>query len=356
MADRWRLGPLGQRLLAGLLVVSLTSLGVLAVGTVGPHLLAQTGRHEEIDSGWLIGVTVVAVLIALVASVVVAQRMVAPLNTIVDSVRTFADGDHSVRVPDLQRPELAQLVEALNAAGEEVERSERRRERLTADIAHELRTPLTTLQAGLEELRDGLIAPDLHTLDALHSQATRLGRVVADLSELSEAESAGVYLIRGPVDLGSVVQSAVAEREHAMSTAGLTVRYTAESGVIVDGDRDRLVQVVDNLLANCLSYCRPGDVVDVAVAAYVTPGLEAGVITVADDGPGIGDTERGHAFDRRWRGESAHATIGSGLGLPIVQALVTAHGGTVELSAAAPTGTVVRVELPLLTGDTPPAP
>lgn len=352
MPDRWRFGGMRWRLLTGLLLVSLSALAVLAVGTVGPHLRARSGLHEEIDTTWLLAATGLAVLTAVMASVVVAHRMVAPMNAILLSARTFAAGDHSIRLPDLGRPELAELVDTLNAAADEVERSERSRQRLTADIAHELRTPLTALQAGLEELRDGLVPPDRGTLDALHAQAARLGRVVTDLAELSDAESAGLHLRVAPVDLGPVAEAATTEWEHAMTSAGLVVRRTIAPGVVVTGDPDRLHQVVGNLLANCTAYCRPGDTVDVRVSTH----LGRGVLEVADSGPGIADTERVHAFDRRWRGESARATAGSGLGLPIVQALVLAHGGTVQLSAARPYGTIVRIELPMPALPTPNAP
>lgn len=346
MTERWHLGGMGHRLLAALLIVSLASLSVLAVGTVGPHLLARTGRHEEIDTGWLLAATAIAVLTAIALSVVVAQRLAEPIHTIIRQTRAFAAGDHTVRLPDLRRPELTELVDTLNAAAEEVEGSEQNRRRLTADIAHELRTPLTVLQAGLEELRDGYVPPERATLEALHAQAARLGRVVADLSDLADAETAGLHLVLGPVDLGSVARTALEQRAHGMATAGLVVRKLVDADVLVTADADRLHQVVDNLLANCTAYCRSGDTVEVRVCCEDA----RGVIEVADSGPGIDEIERVHVFDRRWRGVSSGTTAGSGLGLPIVQALVVAQGGTVRVRAAEPSGTVVRVELPLEEG------
>lgn len=153
-----------------------------------------------------------------------------------------------------------------------------------------------------------------------------------------------LHLVLEPVDLGVVVQAAITERRHAMSAAGLTVRHTAHPQVLVTGDPDRLHQVVDNLLANSTAYCRPGDSVDV----FVEVSADTGVLTVIDSGPGLDDAERVHAFDRRWRGVKARRTTpGSGLGLPIVKAIVGAHGGTVQLSTAEHSGTVVRIELPL---------
>ncbi len=330
-------------MLSALLLVSLTSLAVLAVGTVGPHLLARTGRHEGIDTGWLLIATGIAGATAVVASTVVAHRLLAPLQKILLTSEDFSSGNHSVRVPDLGRPELVPLVERLNAAAAAVEQSERRRQRLTDDVAHELRTPLTALQAGLEELRDGLVPAEPGTLASLHDQAARLSRIVSDLTDLSAAESEGLHLEIAPVDLGELAGRALAARERAMSAAGLTVRGQVSAGVIVRADAGRLHQVVDNLLANSTAYCRPGDSVDVRVH---TEGGR-GILEVADTGPGLDDVERASAFDRRWRGRGADRAQGSGLGLPIVRALVTAHGGEVELSSALGVGTVVRLALPL---------
>ena len=343
MTDRRGLGPLEVRVLGGFLGVSAAALGVLFVGTVVPHLLARTGHLEAVDTGWLVTATAVAALTAAAASLVAARRLVAPMEVALGTARAFAAGDHTARLPDLGRPELTEVVDALNAAASEVERSEQDRRRHTADIAHELRTPLAVLQAGLEELRDGLVPPTPTTLAALHDQATRLGRVVNDLAELSAVESPELQLSLGPADLATLAGEAIAARMRAMADAGLTVRTELAPGTVVLADADRLHQVVGNLLANCTAYCRRGDTVMVRVRADG----RHGVLEVADTGPGLTDDERTHAFDRSWRGRPAGTTPGSGLGLPIVRALVLAQGGQVALSSTVGTGTEVRVDLPL---------
>ena len=331
-------------MLTGFLVVSITSLGVLVVGTVVPHLFARAGHQEAVDTGWLVLATVVALLTALAASLLATRHLVAPMEVALATARAFAAGDHSARVPDLGRPELTEVVDALNAAANEVEQSEQDRQRHTADIAHELRTPLTVLQAGLEELRDGLVQPTPAALATLHDQATRLGRVVNDLAELSAVESVGLQLKLERIDLGAVADEALRDRASAMSDAGLSCRRELCSGVVVLADRDRVHQILGNLLANGTAYCRPGDEVVVRVHAEG----DHGVLEVADTGPGLTDAERVRAFDRTWRGRSARGTPGSGLGLTIVRALVLAEGGQVHLSSTAGRGTVVRVALPLV--------
>jgi two-component system sensor histidine kinase BaeS len=343
MPDRWHLGPMGRRLLAGFLFVSLATLAVHTVGTVVPHLLASSGHPEAVSVEWLVAATVIALGFALVISLVVSVRMATPMRVITGMARAFATGDYSVRVPETGRPEFAELVEALDDAAAEVQRSEAARRRLTDEIAHELRTPLTALQAGLEELRDGLVAPDHEILAGLHDQATRLGRVVDDLSQLAAAESEGLVLSRADVDLGGLVDLAIVAREGPMAVAGLGVVREIDPNVVVRGDADRLHQVTGNLLGNSARYCRPGDWVTVRVRAEG----QNGVLEVEDTGPGFGADGLEHAFDRSWRGSAARGTSGSGLGLAIVRALVVAQGGTVELGQGAGGGAVVRIRLPL---------
>ena len=337
-----RLGPLGRRLLTALLLVSLTALGVLSVGTVVPHLLTNAGHAEAVDVEWLLAATVLAIVTAVVFSWVVSVRMVAPLADMLRMTRAFAAGDHSARVPDSGREELADITHALNDAAAEVERSEEARRRFADEIAHELRTPLAALQAGLEELRDGLVPAEATTLTALHDQATRLSRIVEDLGQLSAAESTGLQLTLEEVDLGRVAALALASREGSMASAGLVVERDLEEGVLVTGDPDRLHQVVGNLLANTL-YCRPGDRVVVSVRRK----RGWGVLEVSDTGPGFAPGELAHAFDRGWRGPAAQGTDGSGLGLAIVRSLVLAQGGTVRLANGPDGGTVARVTLRL---------
>jgi two-component system sensor histidine kinase BaeS len=348
MSDRWRLGRLGRRLAGAILLVSAASLAVLFVGTVVPHLLADPPHPDDaVSPPWLLAATAVALVTAVLLSVVMARRLTRPIDGYIDTARRFAAGDHSARPVDLGPPEFADLTVALSAAAEEIERSEVSRRQLTADIAHELRTPLTALQIGLEELRDGLVPADQATLAALHDQATRLGRIVNDLSQLSEAESDGVQLHLAEVELSHVANLALAARQGSMESAGLIIERDIDHEVRVVADADRMHQVVGNLLANTVLYCRPGDRVRVSVG--IDDGR--GVLEVSDNGPGFRADELPHLFDRAWRGASADGTRGSGLGLPIVRALVEAQGGKVRVRSDEGRGATISVRLPLSTGN-----
>lgn len=343
MPERRGSRVLRRRLASAFLLVALGSLSVLFVGTVVPHLPSgHVDPHDPVSLGWLLVASIIAVLTAVTLSQLIARRLTRPVDAYIESAERFAGGDHSARLPTDGPPEFGELVAALDAAAEHVERSEQARRQLTADIAHELRTPLTALQAGLEELRDGLVEPDAVTLAALHAQATRLGRIVADLSELAAAEAGGVTVELTQVDLGHLAALALASREGSLRAAGLEVSADLPAGVLVLADEGRTHQSLGNLLANAGLYCRPGD----RVVLRVRREAEHGVVEVADTGPGFHPEELPHVFDRTWRGRSAGATRGSGLGLPIVRALVRAQGGQVTVYSVEGRGATIAIRLP----------
>ncbi|MER6630671.1 HAMP domain-containing sensor histidine kinase [Streptomyces sp. NPDC000987] len=293
--------------------------------------------------GWVTVAAAGALVLALAVSWFVTRRLTAPVVRVAATARALAAGDREARARIDAPGELGDLARAFDAMADEVTRAEQARHRLAADIAHELRTPLAALQAGLEELRDGYADPSADRLAALHDQTLRLGRVVGDLGELADAESARLSLRRAEVDLVAVVRAAVADREAELRTAGLTVRTRTGSGpLMVYADADRLHQALGNLLSNAARYCRPGDTVTVGASCRAG---EA-VVEVADTGPGIPAEELPHVFDRLWRGTHARATGGSGIGLAVVKELVTAHGGAVGAASGPDGGTTITLRLP----------
>lgn len=323
-------------------VVDGTTVGTVRLGFGTPTSTAA----QQIAWTWIVIAGIVALLTALGVSWYVTGRISRPLARLTGTARAFAAGDRSARAApvDVAAPgELGELARAFDATAEQVERSELARRRMAADLAHELRTPLAALQAGLEELRDGLVEPDAVRLDALHRQSLRVGRVVEDLAELSAAETASLTLRRTAVDLGRVVEDAVTAARPTTDAAGLTVVTRADPDVVVDGDADRLHQVIGNLLVNTARYCRAGDSVSVTVGRT---GRQAQVV-VADTGPGIPPEELPRVFDRLWRGRADSDVAGSGIGLAVVRELVAAHGGSVAVDSDGAHGTTFTVTLPL---------
>lgn len=315
----------------------------VVVGTVRLGFGGSTAAASQ-QVAWtqILVAALAALAIAFVVAWFVARRLTRPLVSLAGVARAFAAGDRGARATadDLAAPgEIGDLARAFDAAADDVARAESSRREMAADLAHELRTPLAALQAGLEELRDGLVDPDAERLAALHEQSRRLGRVVDDLAALSAAENAALSLRRRVLDLGELTVEAVAVVRPAADAAGVRL-HTDVSAVLVLADPDRLHQVVGNLLGNAVRYCRPGDDVTATVRH---DGSEA-VLEVRDTGPGISPEDLPHVFERLWRGRAD--TEGSGIGLAVVRELVTAHGGTVTAVSDGVRGTTMTVRLP----------
>lgn len=314
------------------------------VGSV--HLVFSGGSGSagrSVAWGWVVAAAVGALVLALGVSWFVTRRLTAPVVRVAASARALAAGDRGARARIDAPGELGDLARAFDAMADDVGHAEQARHRLAADVAHELRTPLTSLRAGLEELRDGYTDPSPGRLASLHDQALRLGRIVDDLGELAEAESARLSLHLTEVDLTALAETAVAEREAELRTAGLTVRTVPGPAPLpVRADADRLHQALGNLLSNTARHCRPGDTVTVTTSATSAEAL----VEVADTGPGIPADELPHVFDRLWRGARARAGGGSGIGLAVVKELVTAHGGTVTAGSEPGCGTRMTLRLP----------
>jgi two-component system sensor histidine kinase BaeS len=297
---------------------------------------------------WILIAAVVALAVAVGAAVTSAHWLTSPLVRLADTAQRFGRGERSAR-PALQdiasTTEIGDVAQAFAAAADDVERSETARRRLSADVAHELRTPLAVLQAGLEELRDGYVDPDTDRLAALHDQSLRLGRIVEDLSLLAAAETASLTLHRQRVDLGELLEEAVTAARPTLDAAGMSVTSQVLAGVFVDGDPDRLHQLIGNLLVNAARHCHRGAHVDVRLSTATG----VAIVTVEDDGPGIPADDLDRVFDRLQRGSTATGS-GSGIGLAVVKELVVAHGGTVRAESDGRTGTAIVITLPMSGG------
>ncbi len=317
--------------------------GGVRVGTLGATLPVAGTTGRDLAWSWVLGAAVVAVALAAAVGVAAARRLTRPLTSLITATRAYGAGERAARPAERGPGELGELADAFGEAADAVTSAELARRRMATDVAHELRTPLAALQAGLEELRDGLIEADPTSLGRLHDQSLRLGRVVEDLAEVAAAEAATHHLDLHLLDLGSAVRQAAGERAAQLRAAELTLTVEAPDGVWVRGDADRVHQVVGNLLANCAHHCRPGDAVHVAVGRA---GGDA-VLTVADTGPGIAAEDLPHVLTRFWRSDRARATTqGSGLGLAIAAELTRAHGGRLTVASPGGRGTTVTVHLP----------
>lgn len=288
-----------------------------------------------------------AVVISLVLTQLLARGMTSPLREMTDAAQAMAGGDYSRRVRATSRDEVGRLAQAFNTMADDLQQSDRFRRELVANVSHELRTPVAALQAQLENVVDGVVAPDPATMQAALAQTERLGRLVTYLLDLSRLEAGDVPLDVTQVQLDEFLREAADEA--AIVGAARQVRFEVEvvpPGLTVPADPERLHQVLANLLHNAVRHSPRDDVV--RLVATGEPGSVR--IDVVDNGPGIAAPDRAHVFERFVRGNTPTitgqiSTGGTGLGLAIVRWAVELHGGRIEV-ADTPAGCTMRVTLP----------
>jgi two-component system sensor histidine kinase BaeS len=215
---------------------------------------------------------------------------------------------------------------------------------MAADVAHELRTPLTGLLLRIEAAQDEVLDDPQRNLQAMYTEGRRLGALIEDVEALAEAERPGVLMERKRVDMAEAARGRLAVHAAAFGEAGIELHDVLADGAIVDGDPARLAQVIDNLLTNALRYTDRGGDVTITVRSR-----DRGVaVDVSDTGVGIAADDLPHVFDRFWRADRSRsrATGGSGVGLAVVQRLVAAHGGRIDVESEPGRGTSFHVWLP----------
>jgi len=287
----------------------------------------------------------VAAVLALLAAVIVARRLSAPVRSLTAAAGAMSRGNRQVRVGELARApaELSELATTFDRMAATISREERLRRDLVADVAHELRTPVAVLQANCEALLDGVVPHTPEQIASLHEEVLRLAGMVNDLQTLAGAEAAALHLVLETCDLATVVELATDAMKAKAAAVGVHLSRELTPAVM-EGDPIRLHQIVANLLSNAVKFTPAGGTVQVRV----TRDSRTARLVVADTGTGIPADELPHAFDRFWRGKQAiEATEGTGIGLSIVAELVAAHDGDISLDSNPGDGTTVTVAFPL---------
>jgi signal transduction histidine kinase len=274
---------------------------------------------------------------------VLARGMTSPLREMAAATRAMAQGDYGRRVTATSRDEVGELARAFNAMAAELAETDRMRRDLVANVSHELRTPITALQAGLENLVDGVEPPGPEQLRTMLKQAERLGRLVTQLLDLSRLESGAIPLQRSNFKVLPVLEDAADESRLHAPHVQVSVSVD-DPALAADGDPERVHQVVANLLENAIRHSPAGGRVEVRAR----PDKGRVAIEVLDEGPGIPEEEASRVFERFYRADTARSSSagGAGLGLAIARWIVDLHGGDIRAERRAPTGCRMVVLLP----------
>ena len=358
-------GRLRWRLLAGNLVV--TAAGAITVA-VGVSLAAPLAFEHAMDSqggmagmgtmmsssvraafGDAVGSALVlgvgaATLVAIVVAAIISNWLARPISSLAAASRQVAGGDYAQRVR-AGSGELGDLTASFNDMAASLDATERRRHDLVGDVAHELRTPIASLRGYIEGLDDGVFTPGPDAWRVLGDQASRLARLVDDLSDLWHAEGRDIALVPEDLDGPTVVLDAIERHRAGAAARSIELVAEADEPLRLRADRARVAQVIDNLVGNAIRYTPEHGRVGVRLARRGT----VVQLSVSDTGPGLTQPQLGQVFERFYRVDPSRSRDvgGSGLGLAIAKALTEAMGGRIwATSPGTGLGATFWVELP----------
>lgn len=327
----------------GIFRTHLDRAGVQQTPTEAGHVQRAFDAALAISISWAL---VSAVVAALVVSWYFSYRVRRSIGAVSDAASELATGTLGVRVPDPGLGvEFASLADAYNALAKRLESTEATRRRMLADLAHEMRTPLATIDAHVEAVEDGVRAFDANTLDVVRVSTGRLRRLAQDIAAVSRAEEGVVRIGPVPVPAADLARAATEAARDRFVAKGVDLDTDLGCAGLVRADRDRIAQVLGNLLDNALRHTPAGGAVSVRCA-------DAGgwvELVVRDTGVGIGAEHLPHLFDRFYRADTARDREhgGSGIGLSIARTLTEAHGGGIHAESPGPgRGATFTVRLP----------
>ncbi len=313
-------------------------------GVVG---LGQAEQTFLQDSQKSLGIAaVVSVIIAIALGLLVSNLITRPLQRLAGSARKIAAGDLDQRVQHKSSDEVGEVSRAFNTMAEQLDRKEKSRKHLLADVAHELRNPLSIVQGNLEAWLDGVKTPTPDQIALVYDETVLLNRLINDLRDLSLAEAGQLRLNLEPADIAELINAEMALFQARCREKNVALTAEVSNGLpVVKIDRDRIRQVLHNLLENALRFTPAGG------AIKVSAGLDSSSqvhISVADTGMGIESSDLPFVFDHFYKADkSRHRGYGgAGIGLALVKKYVELHGGSVNVESEVGRGSKFGFTLP----------
>ncbi|HEY9151378.1 MAG TPA: ATP-binding protein, partial [Anaerolineales bacterium] len=324
--------------------------GALIIGS--PTSLSS--QLQRLEVSLLLG-SLIMLIIAFLGGLWLADRAMHPVKMITHTAQNIGESDLSRRINLRGHDELAELANTFDNMLSRIEIAFDRQRRFVADASHELRTPLTITNLEINQAlaKPRSTAAYQRTLQTVNAENERMMRMVNDLMTLARMDSGQAILQFEKLDLSDVALEAVERMSSLAERQHITLETTDLPELIVNGDRQYLIQMISNLIENAIKYSGSGQTVRVETASISNNKKEFASLRIVDTGPGIPPEHLPHLFDRFYRvdqartqDDDASAPTGSGLGLSIVSWIVEAHGGKINVESKVNEGTTFEVTFP----------
>ncbi len=322
-----------------------SKVGTVSVGYYGPFYYTDQDLYFiNTINNLIIWAGVVSIVLALVLGVVISRQVSRPISRVIDKAQMIAQGFYGNKIIERSRTdEIRRLVDTVNNLAETLQKQEIQSKQTSMDISHELRTPLTTIQGNLEAVMDGVMELNEERLKVLYDQIMRINRMVDDLAELARFESQNFILNKSTFDLSELIKNVILHFQNDFAKEEKSLSFEG-SRLLVTADKDKLSQLLVNLLSNALKFTRQGD----SVAVILKETKKNVEIIVKDTGLGISESDLPHIFDRFYRADKSRSrqTGGAGIGLTIVKSIISAHNGTITVNSQPDSGTEFIIRFP----------
>jgi two-component system, OmpR family, sensor histidine kinase BaeS len=321
-------------------------IGTIIIGHYGTFSITEEdlGFKDTLNKSHVISITT-ALLFGLAISLILSKQLINPLSKLTSVANEMRNGNLAVRSEIITDTiEIDELSKSINYLSETLQQQEALRKRLTSDMAHEIRTPLSTLQTHMEALIDGVWEPTAERFESCYEEIQRLTKLVDNLKEVAKIEQSYLNLNKTTFNLSDEILKIVNSMKPLYEKKNLALEFTSSFESNVSMDKDKLKQIIHNILSNSFKYSNENGNVSVVLSKRKNDIS----ILVKDNGIGISSKDLPFIFERFYRGDVSRSreTGGTGIGLTIVKTLVEAHGGTVEVESELGKGTSFRVVFP----------
>jgi two-component system sensor histidine kinase BaeS len=309
------------------------------------ELPAEEAFITQLRNNLLVGLAMGLAVAALLAWLL-ARHLSRPVNEVAEGIRALAAGDFSRRLETRGSDEIAKLGDDVNRLSSALGEHESARKRWMSDMAHELRTPLAIISGELEAMSDGVRPLDKQQLDSVRDEVSQLAVLVNDLHSLTLTDSGALAYKMQRLDFNELVQMTVDSFRSQAAAKDLALEFRNPGQLIsLQGDAQRLRQLIRNLLDNAVRYTDRGG----RISVMLNKDRQQAILTISDSAPGASKDECERLFERLYRleGSRNRNSGGSGLGLAICRNIVEAHGGKITAEPGPDGGLLITTSLPL---------
>lgn len=320
------------------------TVGRVFIGQMTANIYTPKDIKFKKDVVFLIFMSIIfALLLALPFIMISSSKLSHPIKYLSHIANKMTKGDLITEIKvNSMIDEIRDLSNSLDTLRKSLLEQEILRKELASNISHELRTPLNILQNQLEALIDGVFEPTPEMLESLHSEIIRFTSLVGDLEKITKIESDAFIPVIQDVKLYEVCTNVCNQFQAAFQRKGIELKTEIRKGIIVKAEKDKLIQLIINIISNALKYTDSGTVL-VRTNMYKQ---QYAYLEVIDTGPGLSDYDKEKIFERFYRTEKSRnrGTGGAGLGLAIVKKIIDAHGWNIEVISDGETGTTFKVK------------